>query len=745
MTVIPIRVKITSDEAVSGKQTVIKSLQEIRSAAANTNDKLEQIGPSVEKGTKQAVTGLDILKRTLVALGGIAIIREIIGMGNAFGELRNKVLLVSSGINEANNSLDRLFDIANKNRAPVQELASLFQKVSIASKELGASQEDLFKFTDVVAKGLAIQGGSANTASGALLQLSQAMGSGIVRAEEFNSILEGAFPIALAAAKGIDKAGGSVAQLRQLIADGQITSQEFFRGLLSQSDELEKQFAKMNPTIASAGIVLKNNFIKVLGESEGIFGLLAVGILALADNLETLLNIATAVGIGLLVAFSPGILGVAIGYITTAVTALTVAIAANPIGALVVVVTAAVSALVLFSDKISLSSEGIATLSDLISVFAEDIGAAFSEIGQWFSETFAPLSGLVQSVFGDMEFSIAGILKFTANVIDRYIGLWRGAYMAVVAIFENLPNAFMDIFTRALNASIGLVETGINKISGALNNLPGVDIGNTNLGRINNDAAGGAEKLGKDVSDAFAKGFNQDTIADNLDNALARAEEKAKARLKVSGASGLPGIPANDNQLSKVKDGLKDTKTELTDFGKTFNNIMASAEDSLTNFVKTGKLDFKGLINSILEDLIRLQVKQSIIQPISNAVSSAAGSLFTKTAGSAVASTDSSFLSSIGSFFGFDQGVDYVPRDMYAKLHRGERVVTAKDNQSNGTNEYNGSTQNTGNLGNQVIVNQTFNVSTGVKDTVRAEMIAMLPEFQSRAVAAVNEANLRGQ
>lgn len=743
MTVVPIRIKITSDEAVSGKQTVIKSLQEIRSAAANTNDKLEQIGPSVEKGTKQAVTGLDILKRTLVALGGIAIIREIIGMGNAFGELRNRVLLVSSGINEANKSLDRLFDIANKNHAPVQELASLFQKVSIASKELGASQEDLFKFTDVVAKGLAIQGGSANTASGALLQLSQAMGSGIVRAEEFNSILEGAFPIALAAAKGIDKAGGSVAKLRQLIADGQITSQEFFRGLLSQSDELEKQFAKMNPTIASAGIVLKNNFIKVLGESEGIFGLLAVGILALADNLETLLNIGTAVGIGLLVAFSPGILGVAIGYITTAVTALTVAIAANPIGALVVVVTAAISALVLFSDKISLSSEGIATLSDLISVFAEDIGAAFSEIGQWFSETFAPLSGLVQNVFGDMEFSIAGILKFTANVIDRFIGLWRGAYMAIVAIFENLPNAFMDIFTRALNASIGLVETGINKISGALNNLPGVDIGNTSLGRINNDAAGGAEKLGKDVSDAFAKGFNQDTIADNLDNALARAEEKAKARLKASGASGLPGIPANDNQLSKVKDGLKDTKTELNDFGKTFNNIMASAEDSLTNFVKTGKLDFKGLINSILEDLIRLQVKQSIIQPISNAVSSSVGSLFTSTASSTA--SGSGFLSSIGSFFGFDQGVDYVPRDMYAKLHRGERVVTAKDNQSNGNNESNGSIQNTTSPGNQVVVNQTFNVSTGVKDTVRAEMIAMLPEFQNRAIAAVNEANLRGQ
>src|SRR5690606_30692047 len=124
---------------------------------------------------------------------------------------------------------DRLFASAQRNAAPVESLVELYSRASLVQKELGVSTEELIDFTDRVALALRVSGKSAQESSGALLQLSQALGSGIVRAEEFNSLLEGALPIAQAAAAGLSEAGGSVAMLRQLGLAGGPSSEAVFR------------------------------------------------------------------------------------------------------------------------------------------------------------------------------------------------------------------------------------------------------------------------------------------------------------------------------------------------------------------------------------------------------------------------------------------------------------------------------------------------------------------------------------
>src|SRR5690606_33276322 len=124
----------------------------------------------------------------------------------------------------------RLFESAQSNAAPIESLVTLYGRLAIVQNELGVSSNEMLNFTNSVAMALRVAGTDAQSASGALLQLSQAMGSGIVRAEEFNSILEGALPIAQAAAAGIEEAGGSVAKLRQLVVDGKVSSEAFFRG-----------------------------------------------------------------------------------------------------------------------------------------------------------------------------------------------------------------------------------------------------------------------------------------------------------------------------------------------------------------------------------------------------------------------------------------------------------------------------------------------------------------------------------
>lgn len=186
---------------------------------------------------------------------------------------------------------DRLFESAQRNVAPIEALVQLYSRASLVQNELGISTAELLGFTDKVAVALRVSGKSAAESSGALLQLSQALGSGVVRAEEFNSILEGALPIAQAAAMGLKEAGGSVARLRQLVVEGKISSEAFFRSFEAGSVILEDKVAGAELTVSQGFVRLQNTMIGAAGkinETTGISNALAGALHSLANGVQYL-------------------------------------------------------------------------------------------------------------------------------------------------------------------------------------------------------------------------------------------------------------------------------------------------------------------------------------------------------------------------------------------------------------------------------------------------------------------------
>lgn len=166
----------------------------------------------------------------------------------------------------------RLFDSAQKSAAPLEALVELYGRAAQVQKELGVTSEELLGFTDNIAVALRVSGKSASESSGALLQLSQALGSGVVRSEEFNSILEGALPIAQAAAAGLDEAGGSVAKLRGLVIDGKVSSEAFFRAFEAGSVILEQKVAGAELTVSQSFTRLTNVLIDTAGKLNDATG-----------------------------------------------------------------------------------------------------------------------------------------------------------------------------------------------------------------------------------------------------------------------------------------------------------------------------------------------------------------------------------------------------------------------------------------------------------------------------------------
>ncbi|UXN70891.1 tape measure protein [Devosia neptuniae] len=206
------------------------------------------------------------------AFAGAAAIRGAQTLIDASTRIENSLKVAGLSGQALTDVYDDLFKSAQRNAAPLEALVELYGRASLVQKELGVSTEELLGFTDKVAVALRVSGKSAAESSGALLQLSQTLGGGIVRAEEFNSILEGALPIAQAAAAGLEEAGGSVAKLRQLVVDGKVSSEAFFRSFEAGSSILTNKVAGAELTVSQGFIRLQNVLIDTAGKFDTATG-----------------------------------------------------------------------------------------------------------------------------------------------------------------------------------------------------------------------------------------------------------------------------------------------------------------------------------------------------------------------------------------------------------------------------------------------------------------------------------------
>jgi len=483
--------------------------------------RIEDIGTESGK-TESMLSGM---KAALAGVVTVATIKQIGSYADTFTSLQNLLRTTVKDTDQLAKTTNNLFTISQKTRAPLEAVTQLYQKGSIAANELGASQEELLTFTENVGLALAQQSGGAGQASGALLQLSQALGSGIVRAEEFNSILEGAFPIAQAAARGIDAAGGSVSKLRQLIVDGEITSKTFFDAILSQSESLETSFQKTVPTVSQGATVLRNAAIKAFGELDqgaGITRTLATLMIGLANNFDIVARAAIAAGIAISAVFvKKGIQSAIVG-----VKALGAAIAANPLGAIALGITAAVSALIAFSDKITLTSDGLVTLSGFASALFNGIKKSLSGFIRGVSTTFNTITAFLGKFFGDFDFSWESALNTVAKSMDLQIGVFKSAYSIIKNIFTQFPSVITDAFFSGLNAAIGLVEAFANTVIKILNKV-GANIKPIEFKGLDNPAKNTLKKIGNEASTIINDAFNNGPIQNLVKNAFTDARKNA--------------------------------------------------------------------------------------------------------------------------------------------------------------------------------------------------------------------------
>ena len=223
------------------------------------------------------------LKGAFVALGGMALVSEIKETADAMMSLSSRIRLVTQNDAERLNVESRLYQMSMKNRASLEDIGDLYYKTALSASRFGATQEDVLRLTDIVSKSLIIGGADTAQQKSTILQLSQALGSGVLQGDELRSLRENA-PILM---DQISKFFGvSMAGLKEMGAKGELTTEKLMQAILASGSTIDSQMGKITPTIGQAITVLGNKwskFILDVQNSTGFFGQVAQLILDAVD------------------------------------------------------------------------------------------------------------------------------------------------------------------------------------------------------------------------------------------------------------------------------------------------------------------------------------------------------------------------------------------------------------------------------------------------------------------------------
>lgn len=214
-----------------------RAMGQTNKAAKSIETRFAGLNKKISGGFNTLTTGA---ARAFALIGGAAGFKTL---SDAATSIDNSLKVAGLSGAELERVYQSLFASATKNAAPIETLVQLYSRLALVQGELGVSSQQIETFAGNVALALRVGGTSAQAASGAITQLTQSLGGGVVRAEEFSSILEGAPTILQAAAAGIKEADGSVSKLRQIMLDGNLSSKAFFAGFQAGAPILEQKVA----------------------------------------------------------------------------------------------------------------------------------------------------------------------------------------------------------------------------------------------------------------------------------------------------------------------------------------------------------------------------------------------------------------------------------------------------------------------------------------------------------------------
>lgn len=224
-------------------------------------------------------------------------VNQLKGFADGYTEIQNKLRLVESASISSSKGLNNVFDIALKTNQSINATSGVYQRFAQNAETLKISQAQIASLTETVSKAVAVSGASAGAADAALTQFGQALGSGILRGDEFNSVMEQTPALAKAIATGL---GVTTGELRNMAKEGKLTMDVLVPALERAKESVDAQFDTRILTISAAFENLNTSTVKWIGEldkSTGASEVFAKAINEIANHLTVVASLAAGAGV----------------------------------------------------------------------------------------------------------------------------------------------------------------------------------------------------------------------------------------------------------------------------------------------------------------------------------------------------------------------------------------------------------------------------------------------------------------
>lgn len=359
-------------EMARGRQITERRMREVEQRALQADKNLKRImqgaGRSAVEGLREGLSGI---APTIAAAFSA---QAVVAYADAWTQGRNALAAAGIATEDLADRQSQLVDLANETRTSTEATIELYARLTRATSELGLTQGDVLRLTELLNKSFASSGLSTQEAASAALQLSQALASGSLQGDELRSLRENAPAVAQAIA---DAMGVGIGALKDLGAEGKLTASVVSSAILGAADDIETRFGATTTTVGQAMTILNNELGRFVGsadQSVSATALMAQAIVGLANNLDKLVPvvaalatffgvryagglavasaqmIAAGINTARLTAFNIGMTASLTGA-TRAQVALNLAMAANPVGAVITVVAALAAGLALLATR----------------------------------------------------------------------------------------------------------------------------------------------------------------------------------------------------------------------------------------------------------------------------------------------------------------------------------------------------------------------------------------------------------
>ena len=496
---------IDMSDFVGGVSDGKEKVSELNAELAKTGDKAEE-----------AAGGLGKIGTLLAGFATVSFAKSLLDTADAMQSINSQVRQVVSSESEYLAVQRQLLDVANNTRASLESTSILYVSTSRALKDYRYTQQEILQFTEATNNAMTIGGVQAEQQAAVLLQLSQALGSGVLQGDEFKSIAEAA-PILLDTIA--EYMGKSRAEIKKLGSEGELTADVLFKAISGASEKFGEQAAKMPMTMGQALTVFSNNWqsmiSRLLNDSGAMSGIASI-IKLIADNLNLVVPIMAG-------------FAVAVTAATAQVIGLNVAMLANPFGLIAVAIGAVIGLITQFGDQIDIFGGGWSNLLDVIQAvwqaITETIGAAIEEIKAWFGGVTDWLNENVGGWSALFSRVMSAIATVVGAYVNAYINTFATGWMLIKEAANNMPQFFANLGKAIGNVFISAIEWMVNRAVGMINSMidyankaasmvgvSGIDkLNNVQIGRMDDGGLGGrvADSITKDRAGAMANAIKE--------------------------------------------------------------------------------------------------------------------------------------------------------------------------------------------------------------------------------------------